>query len=620
MLLLMFKRGIFFLIFLPLVEDSLYLYNTDDSLSVELYDCITDTDLPYCRRPSEPIVLQRDQQIWHCYHNGTPHSFTSLILNNISVSTVLHEWNSSIEKAEEYSLYKKQRQSNEIISGDEKYLCECKNHQSFGKHCEYLLPMGSTFNEAIIWEIKMRRKNIWDMQMYSDIVCYTTLICDYGLLCLDWRDICDGVQHCMFGYDEENCDKLEFNECEDDEYRCLNGMCIPDEYFLDGEYDCLDLTDEKQLFHDDECTFQEASYECDDRMCFPKYWSCGDGQCIYHRLDFQNYKSPYDCNSRRDQYHMCELRYYGRQWTLPNGKCYMGSDYEEIVVKNRNASEECTYFVKCVLSKGVEKNCPCGSNLSCIKKLNNPCSSSIIQYPNGAIIAPYAYSFYDAERDWSNKIPDGIKINGTIKCRGFMTNQRTILEYPSIFDLLRMEATLCASKSNISLSTNIGYDKFCYNDSRTFNNRSYNFIDICENSQICISAYRIRDGYRDCAGTPRSRRTDKKRVPNEGFGTRSTYDFAPFRTRSRTFRTDERSRMQSERVPNAFSDVRNAFFDRSSVRNAFLPRSSGPGYIFLNLTFGLTQTNKQTHFIFLLYDPPFSRGTMSVFTEDSTRL
>ena len=46
---------------------------------------------------------------------------------------------------------------------------------------------------------------------------------------------------------------------------------------------------------------------------------------------------------------------------------------------------------------------------------------------------------------------------------------------------------------------NIGYDEFCYNDSRTFNNRSYNFIDICKKSKECISAYRIKDGYQDCA-------------------------------------------------------------------------------------------------------------------------
>ncbi|CAF1437598.1 unnamed protein product, partial [Didymodactylos carnosus] len=80
------------------------------------------------------------------------------------------------------------------------------------------------------------------------------------------RDICDGVQQCMSSLDEENCDKLEFNECEDDEYRCINGMCIPDQYFLDGDYDCLDLTDEKGHFDDGMCTFQQASYECDDRL------------------------------------------------------------------------------------------------------------------------------------------------------------------------------------------------------------------------------------------------------------------------------------------------------------------------------------------------------------------
>jgi hypothetical protein len=46
----------------------------------------------------------------------------------------------------------------------------------------------------------------------------------------------------MDGLDEDYCDKLEFNECEYDEYRCLNGMCIPEEYWLDGDWDCMDWT------------------------------------------------------------------------------------------------------------------------------------------------------------------------------------------------------------------------------------------------------------------------------------------------------------------------------------------------------------------------------------------
>ena len=491
----MLTQRLIFLFILPLVEDSLYLYRTDDSASVEFYDCIIDSDLPYCRRPSEPITLQRDQSNLYCDHDGISHSFASLMLKNVSVSTVLHQWRSSIEKAEEYSRYKNHAIS---LSSDEKYLCQCRSPQSFGKHCEYLLPVGITFQETIDWEIEMRRKNKRDIQMYSDIVCYTTLICDSGLLCLDWRDICDGIQHCMFGYDEENCDKLEFNECEENEYRCANGMCVPDEYFLDGEYDCLDLTDEQQLFYDQECTFEQASVECDDRVCLRSQWSCGDGQCISDRLHFQKEFSHLQCSSFREQYHMCELHYYASQWTLPNGKCYSSSDYEEIVTHPQTDSEKCLYFIKCVLSGGAEKNCPRKNDTLDIHQWQNLCSSSMIQYPNRAIIAPYVVSLYNTTRDWSHKRPDSMKINGTIKCRGYLLQHQAAISYRTIYDLNKLEVQFCQSETDISISINRGYDKFCYNDSRTFNNRSYNFIDICADSHQCISAYRIHDGNVDC--------------------------------------------------------------------------------------------------------------------------
>ncbi len=39
----------------------------------------------------------------------------------------------------------------------------------------------------------------------------------------------------MDGWDEINCDMLEFNECNENEFRCSNGLCIPDAYFLDGK-------------------------------------------------------------------------------------------------------------------------------------------------------------------------------------------------------------------------------------------------------------------------------------------------------------------------------------------------------------------------------------------------
>jgi hypothetical protein len=489
-------RTILVFLILPVVEDSVYVYNTEDSFPLEFYDCVYSMDLLYCRRPAEPVSLERYNAPWNCYHNGIRHSFTSLWSNNVSVSSVLHKWKSSIEMAEEYSRYIKQPMK--FNDGDSKYLCECNHSQSFGKNCEYFLPAGSTFDETINWEIEMKSLYPWKGQIHGEILCYTTLICDYGLLCLDWRDICDGKQQCMSGYDEENCDKLEFNECEDDEYRCMNGMCIPDEYFLDGEYDCMDLTDEKQVFDDKKCTFQAASLACDDRICLPNRWSCGDGQCIRDRLEFQKRELvSTDCNNNRGEYHMCEM--YGRykRWTLPNGKCYPSGRYEELNAKNRSADQNCAYLIKCAVSAGAEKFCPCnGSN--CANQINKACPRVDIQYPNGGMIAPYAHHFYNYTRDWKRRVPDFIVLNATIKCRGYMIHQYTTLPYSSEFNLPDFEVFICSNSSTGSVLNINGYNQLCHNNSMTFNNILYHFIDVCKYSKECISAYRIGDGIANC--------------------------------------------------------------------------------------------------------------------------
>jgi hypothetical protein len=120
---------------------------------------------------------------------------------------------------------------------------------TFGKYCEYQLTHeAKIFSEAITAQFKEKRKgDSWDTQRYGKILCYQTLPCPSSPLCLDWREICDGKQRCSNGIDEENCDKLEFNECEDDEFRCTNGMCISEEFWLDGKYS-LDSS-KKLLLH-----------------------------------------------------------------------------------------------------------------------------------------------------------------------------------------------------------------------------------------------------------------------------------------------------------------------------------------------------------------------------------
>ncbi|CAF1672573.1 unnamed protein product [Rotaria magnacalcarata] len=468
-----------------------YVYNTVDSSSVEFYDCILHNGLFYCRRPKEVINLNRSNDREKCYNEGIVHSFDEIYADNISISIILHKWKSSIEKVDQYLRY--MQHPNEFDG----YLCECINAQSFGKNCEYLLPTGTTFVETLNSAVSLKRFHPKYGQIYGDIICYTTLECNFGLLCLDWRDICDGAQQCMSGLDENKCDKLEFNECEDDEYRCMNGMCIPEEYFLDGEFDCLDWSDEIQYYDDGNCPIEEASAQCDDRVCPRNQWPCGDGQCITDRLQFQNLTQiNSQCRNRREQYFMCETHYVKVMWTLPNGRCYEDTGYEEVNVTNRTIHDDCQYLLRCILSKGAEKHCSCTNN-SCIDRLNTTCPSYNIQFPKAGILAPYILSFYYRTRNASSVGPDLFWINGTIKCQDTLID---ISGAPFLYfsTLPRVEDSLCRYAKNRSSFGNKSYDQSCHSHSLTFNNRPYSSSNICSKPDKCISIYRMKDGFIDC--------------------------------------------------------------------------------------------------------------------------
>ena len=477
---------IFVLFILPFVEVTVYVYNTVDSPSVELYDCILYDSLSYCRRPTAPMALKRSKNTTQCYHNGIKHSFSQLREKNISVSTVLHKWRSSIEKAEEYARYMK---NSSAVNG---HVCECTDRQSYGKNCQYLLPIGTTFAQTAVVETALKKENPGYVQLHGDMVCYITLECNSGLLCLDWREICDGVQQCMAGLDEENCDKLEFNECENDEYRCMNGMCIPEEYFLDGQFDCLDWSDEIQYYDDTNCPIEKASTRCDDRICPATQYSCSDGQCIPNRFDFQIMSQvKRECRSRRDQHFICETHYVKGMWTLPNGRCYLDGKYdEESIMTNGTDLEKCLYYLRCDLSEAKEKDCPCGYTECCPEELNATCPSSTVLYPRAGLMAPYILFFYPNHYQLR---PQLMQINGTIKCNGVLIDIHSMqLEFHP--ELRRVEHFLCQWGLNNSLLDNEDSGQH----SRTFNNRSYSLTDVCHNSRKFLSTYRVKDGIENC--------------------------------------------------------------------------------------------------------------------------
>jgi hypothetical protein len=271
---------------------------------MQYYDCIyyarseirnNIQNIKYCRQLNKTQPLQRNFN-QSCYNGGQLWFFEELFLRNVSAAAVL-QWSSSMEQTDHYSKYL----SNRSLDIRDKYICNCTNPASFGKFCEYEFYGSSTsFGDAVTKQFEPLGYSSMYIasQLHNNRPCYTTWTCNSGLLCLDWRHICDGKhdrtdnsckvflsilflgkQQCMDGLDEDYCEALEFNECEDDEYRCANGMCISEEYWIDGDYDCMDWTDEMDtIVTTVRSCFDTPSFICDEHLCPYNQWSCGDGK------------------------------------------------------------------------------------------------------------------------------------------------------------------------------------------------------------------------------------------------------------------------------------------------------------------------------------------------------
>ncbi|CAF3941186.1 unnamed protein product, partial [Rotaria sp. Silwood2] len=205
--------------------------------------------------------------------NDTRHqifSFADLNKQNIT-SQQLYLWSAPIDIIENYQLYLNQLSiSNETLLGAQLfYNCSLP---SFGPLCQYSFDYYESHYRSLAEVIH----NFYKHNAYKPTIltCYTHLNCNRGPApaCLDWTEICDGKVDCLDGgLDEQNCWQLEVNDCEDNEYRCTNGQCIPYTFFLDEEAmpDCLDGTDEIRYLYSElyRCSDKEPTFACEDVTC-----------------------------------------------------------------------------------------------------------------------------------------------------------------------------------------------------------------------------------------------------------------------------------------------------------------------------------------------------------------
>jgi hypothetical protein len=185
-------------------------------------------------------------------------TFEELAKEKISIKQ-LYLWSASFDLIENYQFYLNKFDFS--LSKEIFYNCTLPR---FGPQCQYQFDYHySNFDEIVD---KYYKNNEYEP---NTLTCYKHLNC--SSLCLDWSEICDGKMNCLNGgQDEEHCWQLEINECNDNEYRCFNGQCIPKKFYEDGKsiFDCLDASDEIfRLSVPNECDRNRPTVACEDRIC-----------------------------------------------------------------------------------------------------------------------------------------------------------------------------------------------------------------------------------------------------------------------------------------------------------------------------------------------------------------
>ncbi|CAF3787974.1 unnamed protein product [Adineta steineri] len=476
-----------------------FLYNTNDN-SKTVFDCIdshviddrdpnqhvlvrTNHLIPYCRRPLSIDPINKIQG----YIENT-YTFKSLMLQGIT-SEDLFQWSVSIDIIELYSIY--------LITNDAKFGEYIFNNCSslwFGSNCQYTFNLNvfiESFGDFVKSSFKARKDYMGKFLIHT---CYPHLSgCYRGPepMCLDWREICDGKIDCIgdkFGVDEQYCNELELNECNEDEYRCHNGaQCIPYEFFRDDHQsiDCLDGTDEAERYRVPGLTIIKDPLECISTMLFaceericrqPHVFSCGDGSCssLYPVFNLVNNNLGTCEGTGRAAYYRQEIHKSAKRY--PND-CYFllfcKLGFYKILRNDTYNIEDCLR-----------------ADWSSIN-----CTLEHLSFPLEPILHGYFQPIYSTksliESDNDNGWPTSIcndprsclhlpnttkRINGS-DCR---LPPKYLIEDSYLFYYLEEDAKICALMGNIN--------KYKSNPSLFY----------CEKSNKYISKHRLIDGIQDC--------------------------------------------------------------------------------------------------------------------------
>jgi hypothetical protein len=400
-------------------------------------------------------------------------TFAELYEQNIT-SQQLYFWSAPMDVIEHYQLFLNHLSiENKSSSMATQLFYNCTSPR-FGPLCQYSFddyqPDHSSLNEFIYSFYQQKYDPI-------NLTCYTHLECNRGstLACLDWTEICDGHIDCRDGIDEEPCWQLEINECEDNEYRCNNGQCIPDTFFHDSRnaFECLDRSDEIQGWSLPTYLVGEPTFTNEDIIC---PWS-------YFRIEI---KLTSSCVRKRNSL-LADMMLLDRPNSLSN-TCWL--------------TFKCDYGISTSIDPKCRDVC---HNETCKQIINTSCLD-ILMIPAAALAFGHIYLAYlkRAVLDLNSEhYPQYVCYNDQL-CGGFYSNRTLLIVNNST--CRRLEDFPITLPEKVKVDWVDTYIRFLYAQLYQCNTILHHNFAVCNsstmyrciNSSKCISKHRLCDGMNDC--------------------------------------------------------------------------------------------------------------------------